>query len=897
MSWEWLSVVRLRCRALLHRRRLARDLEAELEFHLATRADRHRQSGMAPAEAAQDARRTFGNPTLWKEVCRDMWTFYWIETLGQDLRYAVRTLRKSPGFTLVAALTLALGIGANTAIFSVVNAVILRPLPYPEPSRLVELWGNVKRAKVERRGTSLPDYADWRDQNRSFEAMALFDDSTFTLTGVDEPERVTGEYVAHPYFGMLGVHASVGRIFRPEEDQVPQRDAFVVLGDGLWKRRFGGDPTLVGRSIQLNGRNFTVLGIMPPWFNGITDSADLWVPLHMSGTAQDFANRGSRGPAVLGRLLPGVSLARAQSEMDGISKRLEQAHPETNEGRGVELSPLDRELFGDLRKPLMVLLIAVGFVLLIACTNVANLLLARSEARQREIALRIALGAGRGRVLRQLTTESFVLALVGAGAGILLARWGVRTLMAASPVNFPSFIHPGLDPRVTLFTVLITCFAGLALGIAPAVHVRAGNLYDAFKQASSHAADSRGGSRFRNLLVAAEVALAMLLLVGAGPLIRSMQQLARIHPGYDPGHLLTLRISLPRLAPPPAPGGAPETAPPDARTVVTAREILRRVCEIPSVESASAGSDVPLAGSSAIFYTAEGQPPVNATNTPRAYVHRTSPDFFKTLRIRFIAGRTFTEAETQGNSNVVVVSEGVAKRFWPGQDPIGKRIQGGGPASAAPWMTIVGVVNEMKYRALPENPTADPNLFLPFSERQRIFALLVRTPLDPASLAPSVRRVLHEADPTTVVFGVSTMQEFMARETARSRFTGWLMAIFAGAGLLLAMIGVYGVMSYAVSRRTQEIGVRVELGAARADVLRLVVARGMGLIAIGLACGVAASLALTRLIGSLLYGVTSTDALTFAAAALVLAAVALVACLLPASRASRIAPAIALRNE
>jgi putative ABC transport system permease protein len=670
-----------------------------------------------------------------------------------------------------------------------------------------------------------------------------------------------------------------------------------VLSDGLWKRRFGGDPSLVGRTIQLNGKNFTVLGIMPPWFHGITDRADLWVPLHMIGTAQDFAERGSRGPAVLGRLLPGVSQARAQTEMDGISKGLEAAHPRTNEGRGVELSPLDRELFGDLRRPLLVLLIAVGFVLMIACTNVANLLLARSEARQREIALRIALGAGRGRVLHQLTTESFVLALVGATTGLLLARWGVNALMAASPVTFPSFIHPGLDPRVAIFTVAITCFAGLALGIAPAIHVRTGNLYDAFKQSSSHAADSRGGSRFRNVLVVAEVALAMLLLVGAGLLIRSMQQLAAIHPGYDPSHLLALRVSLPRLAPPASVAGTPQpAAPADTRTVVSARDILRRALQIPSVDSAAIGSDVPLSGGGAIFYTAEGQPPVTAQNMPRAYIHAVSPEFFQALRIRFAAGRTFTETETQ-DSNVAIVSESLARRFWPGQDPVGKRIKGGRPDEKSPWITIVGVVNDMKYRGLPDNPTADPDVFMPFSERQRTFALLVRTPLDPASLAPSVRRMLHEADRTAVVFNVSTMQEFMAHETARSRFTGWLMAIFAGAALLLAMIGIYGVMSYAISRRTQEIGIRVALGAARADVLRLVVGRGMGLIAIGLACGVAASLALTRLIVSLLYGVTSTDTLTFATAGLMLAAVALVACLLPASRASRIAPASALRNE
>jgi predicted permease len=806
-----------------------------------------------------------------------------MEVAGQDLRYAARTLRARPGFTVVAALTLALGIGANTAIFSVVDAVILRPLPYPEPARLVELWGNVKRAKVERRGASYPDYADWRGQSRGFEATAAFDSASFTLTGVDEPERLTGEYASQPYFDLLGVRAALGRTFLPEEDQVPQRNPVVVLSDGLWKRRFGADPGMVGRRINLDNRACSVIGVMPPWFRGVTDTADLWMPFMMAGTAQDFAERGTRGFAALARLKPGVPLAQAQAELDGISKRLESAYPGTNQGRAVEVSPLDRELFGDLRKPLLVLLVAVGFVLLIACTNVANLLLARAEARQREIAVRIALGAGRGRVLHQMTTESCLLALMGAGAGILLAQWGVGLLMAASPVTFPSYIHPGLNPQVTRFTVLITCAAGLALGLAPAAQVRSGNLLEAFKQASSHAADNRGGRRFRNALVVAEVAFAMLLLIGAGLLIRSVRQLAAIRPGYDPAHLLTLRVSLPRLAPP--------------AVAVTAGEVLRRVAQIPSVDAVALATDVPLGGSNAILYTAEGQPPVTAQNVPRAYVHRASPGFFKALRIPILAGRTFTETEMQGSGDVAVVSESVVKRFWPGQDPIGKRIKGGGAASKAPWVTIVGVVNDMKYRGLPSNPTADPDLFFPLSERQRQFSLLLRTPLDPSSLAPSVRKVLHDADPATVVFNISTLQEFMARETARSRFTGWLMGIFAGCALLLAMIGIYGVMSYAVTRRTQEIGVRMALGAARSDVLKLVVGRGMALIGLGLALGAAAALGLTRLIGSLLYGVTSTDPMTFAAAALALAAVALAACLLPASRASRIAPAMALRNE
>jgi len=636
---------------------------------------------------------------------------------------------------------------------------------------------------------------------------------------------------------------------------------------------------------------------MPAWFRGITDQAEAWVPFMMNRTAQDFAARGSRGFTALARLKRGVSQARAQTELDGISKRLEVAYPQTNEGRSVEVAALDDELFGDIHKPLMVLLGAVAFVLLIACTNVANLLLARSEARQREIAMRIALGAGRTRVLFQLVVESCLLACLGAGAGLLLANWGVKALMASSPITFPSYIRPGLDPRVALFTVVVSCAVGVLLGLTPAAQISGGNLYDAFKQASSHSADHRGGRRFRGALVVAEVAFAMLLLVGAGLMIRSVQQLTALHPGYDTEHVLTLRVNLPRLAPPPGTNAPAAAAVPDARTVVTIRDVVGRIAQIPSVEAVAASTDVPLTGWSAIFFAGEGQPPVTAQNVPRAFVHRVSAEFFKAMRIPLLAGRTFNETEMQGASNVVIVSEAVAKRFWPGQDPIGKRIKPGGLLSQSPWQTIIGVVNDMKYRGLPNNPTNDPDLFGPLSDRQRGFTLLVRTPLDPASLAPAVRKVLREADSATVVYSVITMRELASRETARSRFTGWLMGIFAASALLLAMIGIYGVMSYSVTRRTQEIGIRMALGAARGTVMGMIVRHGMGLIGAGLLLGTAAAFPLTRLIDTLLYGVAPTDPIAFLAAALALAAVALLACLLPAARATRIAPASALRNE
>jgi putative ABC transport system permease protein len=532
-------------------------------------------------------------------------------------------------------------------------------------------------------------------------------------------------------------------------------------------------------------------------------------------------------------------------------------------------------------------------VLMIACTNVANLLLARSEARQREIAVRIAMGASRGRVLHQLTTESFLLVFAGAAAGLVLAYFGVKALVAASPISFPSYIQPDLDPMVTLFTVAISCVAAFALGLAPAIHVRPGNLHESVKQSGTRTINSRRGSRFRNTLVVTEVAFAMLLLVGAGLLIRSLRELSSIRPGYDPTHLLTLRLNLPRLPASPAPG-----VPPDTRSAVMVRDIVAAAAAVPAVEAVAVGTDVPLAGGGgAIFYTAEGQPPVNATNMPRAYTHRATPNFFQALRIRFVAGRAFTQAEMQPNSTAVIVSENLVKRFWPGQDPIGKRIKAGGPSSTSPWMNIVGVVNEMKYRGLPDNPTADPDIFAPFADNARALTLLVRTPLDPASIAPSVRQAVRGVDSTMVISSVSTMQELMSQQTARNRFTGWIMGIFAAAALLLAMIGIYGVMSYAVSQRTQEIGIRMALGAARTEVLGLMVRGGMLLVAVGLALGVAASLGLTRLLGTLLYGVTSTDTLTFAGAAVTLAAVALLACLVPAARATRIHPAIALRNE
>jgi predicted permease len=877
---SWLRIVGAKIRA----RWSDDDFDDELETHLSLLADKFASRGMTPEDARYAALRQLGNSGLLKEVRNEMQSFAWLEAFCQDLRYGARLLARNKAFAAVAVLTLALGIGANTAIFSVVNAALLRPLPYPQPSSLTILWGNAKRVRLERFGASYPDFLDWRDQSQSFEAMAMFDDGSFALTAIDTPERIPGEYVSQPYFSLLGIRAALGRTFRPEEDRTPQRDAVVLLGDGMWRRRFGADPAVVGRAIQLNGRAYTVIGVAPPGFRGLTENAEVWVPMVMAGSAEDMKERGSRGPEVLARLRKGVSIAQAQAEMDAVSARLAQAYPRTNEARGVEVISLEQETRGDMRKPLLLLLAAVGFVLLIACTNVANLLLARSEARQREISMRTALGASQGRLLRQSLAESAVLVAAGSIGGLFLAHYGARVLTAAGP---PTHLDPHIDILVGLFTALISSAAVVVLTFVPAVQLRIAGLHDSIKQTAARSGGSRGGRGFRNGLVVAEIALSMLLLSGASLLIRSLERLAALDLGYDPKHLLALMVTLPKMQ--------PDTA--DAKMVVTASEILRRVSQIPSVESASISNDVPLAGSNAIFYAAEGQPPLDAHHRPRAYFHRVSPGFMRTLHSRFLAGRAFTEDEVRGNANVAIVTENMVQRFWPGQDPIGKRIKVGGLDSPRPWLNIVGVVGELKYRGIPNNPTADPDLFQVFNERSIDFCVLVRTSLDPASLIPSVRSVLRQAEPSILIGASRTMQEFTAHETERSRFTGWLMATFAAMALLLAVIGIYGVMSYTVSHRTREIGLRMALGADRPAVLRMVIGGGMGLVATGLALGTGAALALARLIGTLLYGVTATDPVSFTLAAVTLGSAALAACFVPASRASRIDAAEALRSE
>jgi putative ABC transport system permease protein len=881
--------------ALAGRRRRDRALREEIDFHLAMRQRDYERTGASPTDARLAARRQFGNVTLLTERTADMWTFPSFESVVQDVRYALRSLIKSPGFSVVAILVLAIGIGANTAMFSLVDAMLLRGLPYPDSDRLVLLIGNVQReTAVERRGNSLPDHRDWTAKATRFEDMSPYDSFSITVLGTDEAERVSVEAVSPSYFSLLGVVPTHGRTFRPNEDEVPNRDYVVVLSDGLWRRRFGADPAIVNSTIQLSGRAYEVVGIMPAGFAGITDTAELWLPFALAGWTD---NRGSRGFQTLARLKTDATIDEARAELDVISAQLATAYPATNDKRAVEVSPLQVETVGQLQPIVITLMTAVSFVLLIACANVANLLIGRSEARQKEIAVRTALGAGRARLARQLITESCVLTGIGAAAGLGLAHLLVAGVTAASPVQFPSFVQPALNLSVLAFTIGVAVIGGVLLGLAPAIHARLARLTDGLKESTRGGSGGLRAQRLRGVLVVAEVALAIVLLIGAGLTIRSTQKLAAIDPGFDPSGLLTVTVSMPRQPAPPGTAAAvPGQPAPPPPFVMSGRELVERVSAVPGVTSVSLSTDVPLAGGgSAVFYTAEGDQTSDAQMMPRAYVHRVSPNFFETVRMPLLSGRTFLQSELTAASTSVIVSDGVVRRFWPNQNPIGKRIKFGAPTSTNPWLTIVGVVPETKYRALPANPTNDPDFYFPALDRSPQ-PLIIRTSVPPASVLPSVRTALTRGQSGVAVFATSTMAELVDTQTSASRFTMWVLGLFAATALILSAIGIYGVMSYLVTQRTREFGIRIALGASRGEIVGSVLGRGAILIGLGAAIGLALTAGLSRLFGSLLYEVTAIDFAT-ALAVVVLIAAAILACVVPAMRATRVDPAVALRNS
>ncbi len=815
-----------------------------------------------------------------------------MDTLIQDIRYGIRMLLKGRAVTVIAMLALTLGIGANTAIFSVINGVLLKPLPYAQPERLARIYE--KSPQFDQMSVSYPNFLDWQEQSQSFEQMAIYRHQGFNLTGPQGPERTQGRLISANLFSLLGVKMAVGRSLLPEEDRLGGRPA-VVISYALWQRRFGGDPNLVGKPIILNGKAHEIVGILPASFHFYSQS-DLFVPIGSQDDAVLRARDTHPGLRAIGRLRPGATLAQASAEMDAIAEGLARQYPKSNTGYGVAIASMHEDMVGSIRPALFVLVGAVGFVLLIACANVANLLLARAASRQKEIAIRTALGASRMRVIRQLLTESIMLAMAGGGLGLLLALWGTDALIAAIPDTLPRAEDIRIDNRALAFTFAVSLLTGVIFGLVPALAASKPDLNESLKEGGRTSASGRQSAR--NLLVVSEIALALVLLIGAGLMIRSIFELRGVPAGLNPQNVLTMETPL-----------SLNTYNEPAKIRAFYQQLLERIGSSPGIESAAITADMPLTGSDseAPFWVGSGARPA-PDDLQWALFNPTSAHYAEAMGIPLLKGRFISEQDTQNSPAVVVIDENLARGLFPGDDPIGKRltIQSIGPIPDIP-CEIIGVVGHVKHFGLDSDSQQkiQYQFYFPLMQTPDVFlSLLVedtvvvaRTKTDPASLADEVKNQVLAIDKDQPVNNVRTMEEVISASISQQRFSMLLLGIFALAALLLATVGIYGVMSYTVTQRTHEIGIRMALGAKPGDVLKLVIRQGMTLTIIGVAMGIGAAFALTRLMESLLFGVSATDPATFAAVSLALAAVALAACAAPARRATKVDPMVALRYE
>jgi len=818
-----------------------------------------------------------------------------METLLRDIRYGIRSLLKRPGFTLIAVVTLALGIGANTAIFSVVNAVVLRPLPYAEPDRLVMLWETMPGS--DQRSVAPGNFVDWRTQNKTFQDMAAMFYANFNLTSDGEPDRIDGATITSNLMTVLGASAQLGRTFQPDDDDHQDRN-LVLISEGLWRRRFGADPNVIGRNITIDETPHTVVGVMSRGFQ-YPSRSELWVlgrnrgAVPMSLISQVPTNdwvheRDAHFITVIGRLRPGATLSQAQSDIAGITRRMEQDFPQTNAGLGSNVVPLHTQVVGDVRGMLFILLGAVGFVLLIACTNVANLLLARAGQRDREIAIRAAVGATRRRLIRQLLTESVLLSVVGGLAGLFVSIWAVAVFVKLSPGDIPRLNEASVDLRLLGFTLLVSLVTGIGFGLLPAFQATRTNLNTSLKEGGARASEGRQRRGARNILVVTEIALAQVLLVGAALLAISYVRVTKIDPGFNPDRVLTAKI---------APSNKKYPTPKTRSAFYTT--VLEHLQALPGVESAGMVMSLPLTGSSMNRgFKVEGRPEPKADENVTMDFQIVSPNYFSTLEIPVKQGRGLNASDTENSERVIVINSAMARRYWPNEDPIGKRLIIGESSKDTSWRTIVGVVGDNHHASLSEPPV--PTAFISYLQDLESWprmGFVIKAKTDPASLTSGVRKELASIDRAQPVYAIEPMENLLHASVAQRRFIMLLLGSLSFIALTLASVGVYGVISFSVSERTQEIGIRLALGARAGDVLKMVLRQGMRVAFIGIVIGLGAAFALTRLLSSLLFEVSPTDPRTFSIVAALLATVAFLACYLPARRATKVDPLEALRYE